>query len=69
MLTGTTIEGQPLDVCSGELGDVDLARVLIAFRGVAAPQSNGSRRPRAAAHTLAPSYVFDEDSGLIFILD
>jgi hypothetical protein len=61
----------PLDLADGELADEDLARVLISFRGVVAPRpsTKALRYVRRSDDGLAPAYMFDEDSGMIYILD
>ena len=57
------------DVCDGELGEEDLARLLISFRGVVAPPESTIRFVRRSDDGLAPADMFDEDSGMIYILD
>jgi hypothetical protein len=67
MPTDTEIAELPRDVCDGALGEEDLARLLISFRGVAAPP--GPRYVRRSDDGLVPAYVFDEASGMIYIVD
>jgi hypothetical protein len=69
MLMDIDIDDAPPGFCDGELGDEDLARLLISFRGVVAPRGSTLRFVRRSDDGLAPAYVFDEDSGMIYILD
>jgi hypothetical protein len=69
MLMEAEIADMPRDICDGELGEEDLARVLITFRGVVAPPAPTLHFVRSSDDGLAPAYVFDEDSGMIYILD
>ena len=69
MLMEAEIADMPRDVCDGELGEEDLARLLITFRGVVAPAAPTLHFVRSSDDGLAPAYVFDEDSGMIYIMD
>jgi hypothetical protein len=69
MLMEAEIADMPRDVCDSELGEEDLARLLITFRGVVAPAAPTLRFVRSSDDGLAPAYVFDEDSGMIYIMD
>jgi hypothetical protein len=69
MLMDTDIMDMPRDLRDGKLEQEDLARLLIAFRGVVAPPWARLHLVRRSDDGLAPEYVFDEDSGMIYILD
>ena len=53
---------QPLD-------QQDLARVLTGFRGQPVRLTPSMRYVRASADGEASAYVYDEDSGMVYILD
>ena len=59
----------PSDVSDEELAQEDLARLLITFRGVTAPKEASLHFVRRSDDGLAPAYVFDDESGMIYILD
>ena len=65
----TAVLDAPRDFRDSALEAEDLARLLISFRGVSAPPSHGLRFVRESSDGLAPAYVFDESSGMIYILD
>ncbi|HLA91531.1 MAG TPA: hypothetical protein VJL28_13975 [Gemmatimonadaceae bacterium] len=52
-----------------ELDDKDLARILGAFRGQPAFATPTMRYVRASDDGLAPAYVYDEETGMVYILD
>ena len=47
----------------------DLARVLTGFRGQPIPLTPAMRYVRASSDGAASAYVFDEISGMVYILD
>ena len=53
----------------GRLDAEDSARALIGFRGNPPLASATMRYVRAASDGEACAYVFDEDSGMVYILD
>ena len=59
---------QPTSTCD-VLDEEDLARVLGAFRGQPATATPTMRYVRASSDGVAPAYVYDEDSGMVYILD
>ena len=52
-----------------ELDQQDLARILGAFRGQPAYATPSMHYVRESDDGLAPAYVFDEESGMVYILD
>jgi hypothetical protein len=56
------IEGAALDA-------EDLARVLTGFRGQPRGRTPTRRYSRSASDENASAYVFDETSGMVYILD
>ena len=52
-----------------DLPETDLARILASFRGQPVCATSTMRYVRAPADGLASAYVFDEDSGMVYILD
>jgi hypothetical protein len=60
---------EPPETHGGALDTEDLARVLGAFRGQPVYSTPTMRYVRASSDGLAPAYVFDEDSGMVYILD
>jgi hypothetical protein len=53
----------------GRLDAQDLARVLTGFRGQPIPLTPTMRYVRSSTDGDASAYVFDEDSGMVYILD
>jgi hypothetical protein len=53
----------------GRLDAPDMARLLIGFRGQPGPRTTAMRYVRAPDDGEASAYVFDEDSGMVYILD
>ena len=53
----------------GRLDAQDMARLLIGFRGQPGPLTSSMRYVRASSDGDSSAYVFDEDSGMVFILD
>ena len=53
----------------GRLDAQDLARVLTGFRGQPIPLTPTMRFVRSSADGNASAYVFDEESGMVYILD
>jgi hypothetical protein len=53
----------------GPLDAEDLARVLTGFRGQPIPLTPTMRYVRASSDGGASAYVFDEVSGMVYILD
>ncbi|MFI5244074.1 MAG: hypothetical protein ACHQQR_02530 [Gemmatimonadales bacterium] len=53
----------------GRLDAPDMARLLIGFRGQPGPRTTSMRYVRASDDGEAAAYVFDEDSGMVYILD
>lgn len=53
----------------GRLDAADLARVLTGFRGQPVSLTPSMRFVRSSADGNASAYVFDEESGMVFILD
>lgn len=51
------------------LDQEDLARVLGAFRGLPVVTTPSMHYVRAAEDGASTAYVFDEDSGMVYILD
>ncbi|MFI5312105.1 MAG: hypothetical protein ACHQQ3_12775 [Gemmatimonadales bacterium] len=64
-VTPTTAE----DAKTGELDAEDLARILTAFRGQPVRSTPTMHYVHRSRDGLAPPYVFDEDSGMVYILD
>lgn len=62
MEAGEPILSQPLDA-------EDLARVLTGFRGQPVALTPTMRYVRSSADGGASAYVFDEESGMVYILD
>lgn len=60
---------QPQEAGLDELDSEDLARILATFRGQPARSTPTMRYVRASRDGLASAYVFDEDSGMVYILD
>jgi hypothetical protein len=56
-------------VVDGRLDAEDMARVLTAFRGQPIPLTPTMRYVRASSDGEASAYVFDEVSGMVYILD
>ena len=70
MPSQTALLEAPQDFRDSALEQEDLARLLMSFRGVAAPPpASALRFVRESGDGLAPAYVFDEESGMIYILD
>ena len=53
----------------GRLDLEDMARVLATFRGQPARATRTMRYVRSSADRSACAYVFDEESGMVYILD
>ena len=53
----------------GRLDAEDMARAIIGFRGVAVTITPTMRYVRRPADGEACAYVFDENSGMVYILD
>ena len=53
----------------GRLDPEDRARLLMGFRGQPGPLTPSMRYVRASSDGEATAYVFDEISGMVFILD
>ncbi|MFI5244517.1 MAG: hypothetical protein ACHQQR_04770 [Gemmatimonadales bacterium] len=56
-------------VVDGRLDAEDMARVLTGFRGQPIPLTPTMRYVRASSDGEATAYVFDELSGMVYILD
>jgi hypothetical protein len=56
-------------VVDGRLDAEDMARVLTGFRGQPIPLTPTMRYVRASTDGEATAYVFDEVSGMVYILD
>lgn len=56
-------------VVDGRLDAEDMARVLTGFRGQPIPATPAMRYVRASSDGEASAYVFDEVSGMVYILD
>jgi hypothetical protein len=56
-------------VVDGRLDAEDLARVLTGFRGQPVPLTPAMHYVRSSADGDASAYVFDEASGMVYILD
>jgi hypothetical protein len=56
-------------VVDGRLDAEDMARVLTGFRGQPIPLTPAMRYNRASSDGDASAYVFDEISGMVYILD
>jgi hypothetical protein len=56
-------------VVGGRLDAEDMARVLTGFRGQPIPLTPTMRYVRASSDGEATAYVFDEISGMVYILD
>ncbi|MFI5244060.1 MAG: hypothetical protein ACHQQR_02460 [Gemmatimonadales bacterium] len=64
----STLEPPPaVDV--NEMDQEDLARVLTAFRGQPVYATPSMHYIRRSADGAAPAYVFDDESGMVYILD
>ena len=57
------------DIDVAELSDEDRARVLTTFLGVPSDAVAALHFVRGSADGQAPAYVFDEGSGMVYILD
>ena len=71
-LVEVDIEDEPDVRCAvidGRLDAEDMARALTGFRGVTGTPSSAMRYVRASSDGDACAYVFDEDSGMVYILD
>jgi hypothetical protein len=71
-LVEVDIEDEPDVRCAvidGRLDAEDMARALTGFRGVTCTPSSSMRYVRASSDGDACAYVFDEDSGMVYILD
>lgn len=53
----------------GRLDAEDMARLLTGFRGQPISITPGMRYVRASGDGQAPAYLFDEESGMVYILD
>ena len=53
----------------GRLDAEDMARALIGFRGPAVVATSAMRLVNRSADGQASAYVFDEASGMVYILD
>lgn len=67
--TGNTLAPPPEEASPDALDDEDLARILGAFRGQPACATPTMRYVRASDDGLAPAYVYDEETGMVYILD
>jgi hypothetical protein len=56
-------------VVDGRLDAEDMARVLAGFRGQPIALTPALRYVRTSADGVAAAYVFDEESGMVYILD
>ena len=56
-------------VLDGRLDAEDMARVLTGFRGQPIAVTPAMRYVRSSADGNASAYVFDEESGMVYILD
>ena len=56
-------------VVDGRLDAEDMARVLTGFRGQPIPLTPAMRYVRTSSDGEASAYVFDEVSGMVYILD
>jgi hypothetical protein len=56
-------------IIDGRLDAEDMARALTGFRGQPIPLTPALRYVRTSADGSATAYVFDEDSGMVYILD
>jgi len=56
-------------VVDGHLDAADMARLLTGFRGQPIAVTPAMRYVRRSADGNASAYVFDEDSGMVYILD
>ena len=52
-----------------DLDAQDLARLFVGFRGPPVALTASMRYVRASSDGEAAAYVFDEESGMVFILD
>jgi hypothetical protein len=71
-LVEVDIEDEPDVRCAvvdGRLDAEDMARALTGFRGVQTGTTSSMRYVRASSDGDACAYVFDEDSGMVYILD
>jgi hypothetical protein len=69
MSSDTSTLELPPAVDENELDQEDLARVLTAFRGQPVYATPSLHYVRRSADGAAPAYVFDEESGMVYILD
>lgn len=60
---------EPTDYSLGRLDAEDMARALTGFRGVQGGMTSSMRYVRASTDGDACAYMFDEDSGMVYILD
>lgn len=56
-------------IVDGRLDAEDMARALTGFRGQPIPLTPALRYVRTSADGDATAYVFDEESGMVYILD
>lgn len=56
-------------VVDGRLDVEDMARLLTGFRGQPIAVTPAMRYVRSSADGNASAYVFDEESGMVYILD
>jgi hypothetical protein len=63
------IEQDVLAPIDGQLDAADLARVLTGFRGQPISVTPAMHYVRASGDGEATAYVFDEESGMVYILD
>jgi hypothetical protein len=56
-------------VIDGRLDPEDMARALVGFRGPPIRVTQTMRYVRASSDGSATAYVFDADTGMVYILD
>jgi len=54
---------------AAELSDEDRARILTTFLGVPSDSVGALHGARVSPHGQAPAYAFDEETGMVYILD
>jgi hypothetical protein len=68
-MSSNAILEPPPAVDVNEMDQEDLARVLTAFRGQPVYATPSMHYVRRSADGAAPAYVFDDVSGMVYILD
>lgn len=68
-MSSNAILEPPPAVDVNEMDQEDLARVLTTFRGQPVYATPSMHYVRRSADGAAPAYVFDDVSGMVYILD